>query len=226
MAKEQAHLFSSDPEQRYRASCSLEGSITRTWPRGCWGAANAWLVLIGPSPGPQDSGLPAPGGSGRPWDSKITIGVSPGEVYFKSNSGRKVNWQRLARAVIGEPQHAKALVAVANLDWANSSRQGDLDRGALWSGCADVFEVLLQARPRVALALTRETWETFAEFLKRKIGGSTRLSADSLTFLLPGTDAPMLLLRSPQHPSHPMTDTHFEKVRAEVTRFLKATTTQ
>ena len=33
-----------------------------TWPRACWGSANAWIVLVGPSPGaPKDANKPGLG---------------------------------------------------------------------------------------------------------------------------------------------------------------------
>jgi hypothetical protein len=58
-------LYSPDVNCRYKATLRAAGRdvIPRSqrWPAGCGGAANAFLVLIGPSPGGARQGqLPPP----------------------------------------------------------------------------------------------------------------------------------------------------------------------
>ena len=58
-------------EHRFRAAVSFNGqAVDARWPRACWGSANGWLMLVGPSPGRKDPEEPfAPGGPNRPFDS-------------------------------------------------------------------------------------------------------------------------------------------------------------
>ncbi len=68
-------LFSPDLQQRYQASITQPQSLEEHWPLACSGAANAFLVLIGPSMGRAGADqIAQPGGANRPLDGRMTIG--------------------------------------------------------------------------------------------------------------------------------------------------------
>lgn len=71
MGSEQ-NLNHQNQKLRYEASLNYylqKMTYERNWPRACAGAANAWLILCGPSPGKADSPDDIwKGGPGRPVD--------------------------------------------------------------------------------------------------------------------------------------------------------------
>jgi len=80
-------LHSRDASKRYRASLAFAKrypDVSEVWPRGCYGAANAWLLLVGPSPGkagPKE--VPRLGGNNRPINKDVCIGPGVGVIDFK-----------------------------------------------------------------------------------------------------------------------------------------------
>ena len=204
-----------DAERRFRAAVSLNGQVVDArWPRACWGSANGWLMLVGPSPGRKDPEEPfAPGGPNRPFDSAPSIGPSAGDIAYRSNKGRNKRWAMLSAAVFDQSSHADALTTVANLDWGHNSDHNNIPDQYILDGCHFVYDVMKETKPRVVVTLVIRTWGVLMQFLE---------TSDAAT-RLPGYTAATLIVRSPQHPSrHFFTQDHANNVAREVRNFLEA----
>lgn len=227
-------LFSPDASIRHQAS--LEYSQHHFdpfahWPRGCWGAANGWLMLCGPSPGRADNAeQAATGGVERPRDVPVYVGKGAGRIDFQSNKARTRRWRDLVFAVFGDEIKADCLTSVTNLDWGRYGNYKDISEFHLREGCATVFEVMQASKPRVVITLVTVTWEHLLDFLveflsdpslnKQNMAGHPLLQCRILQ--LPTCTYPTLLLKSPQHPSrHFFTKAHCEQIAVTVRWFLE-----
>ena len=222
-------LHHPDAERRSRAAVSLKGQpIDARWPRACWGSANGWLLLVGPSPGRKDPEEPlALGGPNRPIDSVPRIGPGAGAIEYLSNKGRNKRWAMLSGAVFGQSSHADTLTTVANLDWGHNSDQKKIPEQHLLDGCHFVYGVMKEAKPRVVVTLVRRTWGVLMRFLETSDAAPVNYRAlgqlDACAIRLPGYTAATLMVRSPQHPSrHFFTQDHANAVANEVRNFLDA----
>jgi hypothetical protein len=75
-------LFSPILDRRLRATCEANpDDFVKSWPAGCRGAPNAYVVLLGPSPGAPKKGETGDlGGAGRPMarsTAKLGDGLQP-----------------------------------------------------------------------------------------------------------------------------------------------------
>lgn len=224
-------LFSPLLDVRYQATIKAKGNeYPETWPNACWGAANGWLMLLGPSPGREDNSDDfRPGGPNRPKDSLVSIGPCAGRIHFDSNKGRNGRWNKLREAVFGTMDQADALTTLANLDWGNHGDHRTIPDAYLRDGCGNVFEVMKQSKPRVIITLVRRTWDILLPFLESRktvVPGYTGATGlDCRRLHLPENGACTLLLRSPQHPSrHFFNTNHEQQIRREVEHFLNAPT--
>src|ERR1700676_1538092 len=98
-------LYSANPEERFEASIQY-GKETPTqnfvWPYGCWGAANAWLALLGPSPGkPFKGDVRAAGSENRQWDQFPKIGENACQIQFGDGTRRNAKWKKISQAGFG-----------------------------------------------------------------------------------------------------------------------------
>src|SRR5712692_5365846 len=119
-----AELFSKDLTQRYRATLAAAQTDdnVKCWPWACSGAANAFLVLLGPSMGGAGAGEAiAHGGPDRPFQEPMRIG--PDVMNLDWGDQRKVRWTRLCSAMLGGEQYVRCLTALLNLDWRHSARE-------------------------------------------------------------------------------------------------------
>ncbi len=227
-------LFSPDIETRYNASI-LYGEKHQepfaSWPRGCWGSANAWLMLCGPSPGRADD--PAQrslGGGDRPKDVPVWIGKNAGKIDFQSNKARNKRWRNLVYSVFGDEEQGDSLTCVANLDWGNYGNYKDIPVENLKQGPATVLEVMQACQPAVVITLVTLTWDYLEAYL-RKFSVAPDLHPPSVegkkplkcrVIELPNCNHKTLLLKSPQHPSrHFFTDVHCHQIAATVQWFKK-----
>lgn len=225
-------LYSADMRLRFAASLACEGSFPPvSWPRGCRGAVNGWLMLVGPSPGRQDTDSDIwPGGPGRPWDEVATVGASAGVVDFGTNRARNARWNMLSEAVFGDAGCARALTCVANLDWGHHSDHKHIPIDFLEQGCEVVAELIRTTKARVVITLVRRTWEVLAPYLTRnhesvQYAAATELDACVIRFA--GSDASTIVIRSPQHPSrHFFNSHHAATLHKEVQAFLASDGTQ
>src|SRR6267378_832801 len=95
-------LYSSDPEKRYQASKDYgekNGDQKFAWPFGCRGSANAWLVLLGPSPGKVKHGeARQPGFENRALDQAPKIGEQACEIQFGEGKNRNPRFKAISEA--------------------------------------------------------------------------------------------------------------------------------
>jgi len=102
MSQIDSDRYSPDLERRYQASISGQTTTLLTnWPLACGGAANAFLVLLGPSMGAADRGKPAePGGDDHPRGYPMQIGKAV--LDFEGLGHRKQRWYRLAQRCLAQ----------------------------------------------------------------------------------------------------------------------------
>ena len=221
-------LFSPDAAARFKASLSRQhANHRRTWPDGCWGAANGWLMLVGPSPGCSGSSKDSrPGGPRRPIDSYVHVGCDAGKIEFLENKGRNARWQMLANAAFSRAEYASALTTVANLDWGHNADHWRIPESYLNRGCDYVYKVMMQSKPRIVITLVRRTWDVLSLYLSRHAVPFPKpppdLIQDVIIVRLPRCGFRTLVLRSPQHPSrHFFTHSHAKLIKKTAAWFIR-----
>lgn len=199
-------LHSPDLDRRYRASLKAgRQDLPQRWPMGCGGAGNAFLVLLGPSPGkpPRDKSA-APGGANRPLGKPMRLG--PGAISFEWGDGRQARWTRLCAAMLGDEERALSLTALLNLDWRNTTNQSDIPIEDLREGWRQhISPLLAEVRPRIVLALTNRVWRTVSEALDGECTllsrCPARLTREPIAITIKGCGFPTLFLKAHNHPS-------------------------
>jgi hypothetical protein len=148
-------LYSPDLNQRYQATLNTHNrrTLSKRWPFACRGAANAFLVLIGPSMGGASPTEPVePGGANRPHRDPMRIGADV--MSFDWRDSRKTRWTRLCSDMLGGEQYVSALTALLNLDWRHSTREGEIPQEDLSNGLArHVWPLLSELQPRIVCRL-------------------------------------------------------------------------
>src|ERR1017187_10406348 len=230
-------LYSSDPQIRYDASKTYGEELPAQefqWPPGCWGAANAWLALVGPSRGKPPPGKPA--GTLQPEHPKI--GEKALSIQFAEGKGRNPRFAAICRAGFGSnigEDIPRKLSALLNLCPDNEADSRKLQEVLLQKGCEPVWKSLREAKPRVIIALSRKVWDYLPPFLEQHGFKDERISAPppfkhgrpldcKVLPLFPETKRHTLLLRSPQHPSMSWfkLGTHDFAIRDTVDWFLQS----
>jgi hypothetical protein len=227
------NLFDPDLEKRYKAtikSCAgAESKPYGCWPRACWGAANGWLMICGPSPGREDDPKKKwRGGPNRPNDQKVRIGQSVAGFDFQTNKGRNTRWLNLAKSVLVTEEKAKALASVANLDWGHNPSQYAINQKLLELGCETVFSLMKRSKPRVIVVLGVRTWNVISRFVQDKDyvipvqDAPDWLTRKPFVIQIPGSRFRSLLLKAPQHPSrHFFNDEHCRRINRAVKWFVE-----
>src|SRR6266498_3239108 len=128
-----ADRYSPDVKHRYQAAVAEEGTLlSGRWPFACFGSANAFLALIGPSMGKagerETSQL---GGPRRPGGDQMRIGHYQ---HFNWPGARSDRWRRLAAALLGHDQYIYYLTAVFNLDWSHEVDERNIPDAHLHAG--------------------------------------------------------------------------------------------
>ncbi|MFA6546223.1 MAG: hypothetical protein WCS99_17520 [Limisphaerales bacterium] len=227
-------LYSTNVEVRYQATPQTQVLIERRWPRGCTGAGNAFLVLLGPSMGKEKPGESrAPGGDNRPYRDPMTMGRSV--IDFMGLGGRGHRWNRLCKALLGEDRYTPALTALVNLDWSHETDEREVSPKHLVSGFHDhIWKLLIQLRPRIICALTRRVWDTvapevrqfeMADFPKCPIEPSEprlRLPVAPMFIRIPGCDFVTMLIKPHNHPSRPYLGVRHIAVLGQVSTWFQS----
>jgi hypothetical protein len=202
------NLYAPNLQQRYRAS--LRADITELpthWPAGCGGAGNAFLVLLGPSPGGVRKGAgPAKGGADRPQGT--TMGLGAEAMNFDWGDQRKVRWTQLCAEMLGEERYVRAMTALLNLDWKHSTDEKAIPKADLENGWNEhILPLLSQVRPRIVCALTNRVWRIVAPVAERTQVAlpdcPVKLAREPMAFKIHGCNFPTLLVKSHYHPSWP-----------------------
>jgi hypothetical protein len=199
-------LYSGQLDERYRATLEAGRLVLSTrWPLGCFGAANAFLTLIGPSPGGAGPGeVRQAGGINRPQRDPMQIGQ--GVLDLNWGDHRTAKWTKLCSAMLGSESHALALTAVLNLDWRHSTDERSIPLSDLTAGLEQhVWPLLTALRPRIVCALTNRVWETMVTRVRplqvSLADCPVPLTRPPVVFKLPGCDFDTILIKSHNHPS-------------------------
>lgn len=220
------NLYSQDPKKRFDATIKFTKAqplLKELWPRGCSGAPNGWLMLVGPSPGKADSIKNfSKGGPKRPIDKVVKIGDGVGEFSFKTGKQRNHRWNKLAQSVFTNKEYAATLTSRTNLDWGNYPDSTEIPEKNLEDGCAVVYGLMKNSQPRVIIVLSRLAWKHLTKYLEfciiEQIFDNT---IHKYIIQIPNCHFKTLLLKSPQHPSQPFfTDLHCNEIGLAVRSFL------
>jgi hypothetical protein len=198
-------LFSRDPEERIRSSNASQSWPSVRWPYGNQGAANAWLVLVGPSPGSEKrADVP-------PW-IEVTFGDCVQHIAMHDTRGKA--WDAVITAAFGRlhsPAARRQLVALINLMGTNATEEKKLDAKDLDGGVSAVVEKLRLVHPRVVLALSNGVYDRLAQALNTNpLGGDGALHGPygfplrAATFKDEAAGFDVLLIKGVQHPSRPV----------------------
>lgn len=199
-------LYSDDLAVRYAASTERPTLETGDlWPLGCGGAANAFLALVGASPG---------GETNTPDRAYEAIGkpmrIGPEAMNFNWGDSREKKWTRFCSDMLGSPQHARALTALLNLASQHSTNaRRDLrasEFGSSWAHA--VWPVLKKVRPRIVCTLMDSVWDTVLPTVRAaSIPFATNpypggLKHDPVIFRFPEAPWPSIAFQSYKHPNY------------------------
>jgi hypothetical protein len=210
--------FSLHLDQRLAASLSSPSSAENLtlWPAGIRGAANAFVAVLGSSPGKPSPGEKRIDGEGpRPtWDHRRQIGKNAGigTAPFGKGNRRNPGWNRLFTAAFGQrcpnPQAAiESLTAIWNLDWRHEALEEDTSYERLRAGAADILSLAAEVKPRVIVTITAQVAEIFAAAIAERnldqapFGDGSSPTRPRVVWF-PTVPFPTLLLRSIRHPSY------------------------
>lgn len=214
-------LFSVNPLVRLNCAASVGPSMVAVlmhpnvdWIQNAFGAANAWIVVVGPSPGT------GPGG-------KVDRPVLPvlGEVLpefgrFAQNDPKGF-WHELFRLLrqgfkcagvaTHDPDAALKLMMEMNLDTTPQGNSGKIPPERLTAGLARLKRVLDLTRPRLILALSADVydvisrWNVFTdvgpERKHNQIATKNTTYTPRSRWLTYDNGARILLTKTVQHPS-------------------------
>jgi len=224
-------LFSPSLQTRLQATLDLPRDIKlaeTSWPAGCRGASNAFLVLIGPSYGQASPGESQPDPSQpRPRNSPTWVGNtlfdSKGDKLFPDNHEREGRWCRLMESALPEAQKHDAvrrLTALWNLHWSYASKEKSLSVFDLVQGAHDIFPLISGTKPRIIIALSEIVAQILASFIvargykHRALSNATNCKIPPLTTKFPDVPHETLVLKSPSHPSRrTLSDIQFNQLR-------------
>ena len=201
-------LFDPDLKKRYSATIDFcAGEEKRQygcWPDACWNAANAWVLLVGPSPGKADAGERRD--QNTRVENPVCVGRQVGVVSFPGSPRRNRAWNRLAVAFAGG-EEAAALTGIANLDWVNSAREKGIKDEQLIAGAPVVWKVIAVAKPRLVIALTHRVYDILLQgqikpYPDRSFEMPNPPPRKPIVFHIPGFQALSVLCMSPRHPSY------------------------
>ncbi len=205
--------YSPHLEQRHDAAVREPEILATKWPRGCTGAANAFLVLLGPSMGAagRDEPIEA-GGANRPHRYPMTIG--PDVINFDGLGPRRHRWNRLCSDILGGTNYIASMTALLNLDWRHSTDEREIPQKDLDTGFSDyVWPLLRVLRPRVICALTDRVWGTILQQIAMCDASPFNLpfpltdskgyrpTRNPLVFRFPNCDFQTILVKPHRHPS-------------------------
>ncbi|MCF7864353.1 MAG: hypothetical protein K9L89_06165 [Kiritimatiellales bacterium] len=213
-AAESDMLFSPVLDERMSATQrhTAEDEILPKWPWGNHGAANAWAVLVGPSPGKEDPNLisgPQP----------RRIGGNCGFQGFTHLKNRNRAWLEVSEAGFGSTgtsTHRETLSALFNLSSKNTSNASSLSRDELATFSDACVARIIECRARVILAIERRVFDILTDainssrsFVSREFTGSENPYTSRMTdchvwhYAKEDELNDILLIRSPSHPSRP-----------------------
>jgi hypothetical protein len=218
-------LFDGDLGRRYQATVTGEPfELSRKWPVGCGGAANAFLTLIGPSMGGAVPGQePERGGADRPHRTPMRIGRDAMNLDWGDR--RKVRWTRLCSDMLGGDQYVGPMTALLNLDWRHSTSEANVPQGDLVTGLDSfVWPLLEELRPRLVCPLTKRVWKVIRPRVEAlSVSHSecpVRLPEAPIIFRLRGCEFMSMLIKPHRHPSRALSYAQISEVGRACRWFL------
>jgi hypothetical protein len=167
-------IHDPDLQRRFLATKEFQfdgNKLDEKWPRACWGSANAWIILVGPSPGaPKDANNSCPREPDRPDDSCASISLQAGHIDFPNRKNRNVLWRSLIDQFTGcNKEYTEALTGICNLDWVEQANQSLVQEKYLRQGCLVVDRIIRKTKPRVVAAMTVRVWDLLSEYYRQNI---------------------------------------------------------
>jgi hypothetical protein len=213
-AAERDLLYSPVLDERLDATQknTVTSELAPAWPWGNRGAANAWMIMVGPSPGKPNPNI-------VPTSQSRRIGMNHGFSGFDHLAHRNPTWLALAEAGFGSrgsPKLRSALSALFNLCSIDTSDASSLTHEELDRFSDRCIERILECRPRVVIAIERRVFEILASrFSNRQSFRRSVFDAAANSYTGRITDCyvwqynqdgyvnEIILIRAPSHPSRP-----------------------
>jgi len=133
------------------------------WREGNYGAARAWLLFVGPSPGGDNP-------DGRRWPAK-RVRPSHKTLFTDPLSwpGYKVPIMSLVQRVAGLPWNKSGRIyAWANFDYVNCTDERTVEDRHMRAGFPHVLHILMTAQPRVIIPVTVRSRLLLQELLEKE----------------------------------------------------------
>jgi hypothetical protein len=187
--------------------------------REVFGAANSWLLMVGPSPG----GSP-PGATASPfedWTYPVDLGRPHRHFSYPDSAGfwkkiRLWSFEALQRgASIGSDTQALSVSMMMNLR-EEALADSSVLAAHLWEGTPRFWSAVEVTRPKLVVALTEDVFQAILLSLPGR-GRSGAFTKHKVRQYLPrscwvsgNNGASFLLARAPNHPSrqHPIPETY------------------
>jgi hypothetical protein len=231
-------MYSEDPRERLRAGQNwarhnpLEAVPTEdglpavlrpaasTLEHGTYGAVNAWLLLIGPSPGGSPPTDPLATAQAIERDSyPAVLGRAHPHFFWPDTAGfftKTRVWvtECFSRASVTSPEEeALSLAMIVNLLDQPAADSRAL-RATLHLGTSRLRAAVRVARPRLVVALTNDVLDAvlaaFPEFTVSPLEVTKVRQYNPQSFWLTNGETHFAVARSPNHPSrhHPVPETY------------------
>src|SRR5258708_6761837 len=224
-------LFSPNLERRLaatNAAIAANLDLERTWPAGCRGAPNAYVIFLGPSPGAPDKGNSQElGGANRSMErNSAKIGEGFGLYEFVDGKQRNWKWRRLFATIVGDGEAYKKLTGVWNLDWGNFANEKLIAQSDLVAGSKMVLQLVSEAKPRVIITLTKSVADVFGCMVRQNgfpysvIEPPDEIGRPAYEVDFPGAGFRTLVFKTPRHPSRiPLSVLQQQAIRNLVERY-------
>lgn len=138
------------------------------FPEGCYGAANAPLVFVGPSPGGGDTDT-------EYFDRNKSGGVAYWNFDFMEpfnewSNGFKISLKPIIEDLLQIPlnEGASKLFAFVNFDWIQNPDSSKVPDSRIKEGTDEVSRVLHQIKPLIIVALDNKSYSNLVSVLEEK----------------------------------------------------------
>ena len=215
-SKHQMISLSEESDKRLERM-RTEGNPKYVWPEGCYGSAVGWLVFVGPSPGGGKRATPS---RARVMDSGVPLWDTPFLGPFSEwSAGFRASLKPLVETIVGLPlaDGGSKLYTFVNFHWQQNPDATSVPPDGMQSGAAAVLSVLVQIRPRVIVAMEKQSYDLLVRTLK---DAGYAISSPDVSALIDINDkgrahrfmqgcrihgegplSQVLVIRSPQHPA-------------------------
>lgn len=189
---------------------------SQLWPAGSGGATNAYLVLLGPSPG---------GATGA---KRYPRNIGPESMGFEWGGRRNSRWIQLCTEILGDECRARALTALLNLDSRHTTNERNISEAALREGWEErIFPLLSSVQPRIICALTNRVWNiiTDGELGDPEVASFGKsLARQPVLLQIPGCKFRTLAVKPENHPARFLSNRAIRQLGRACRRFIEEVT--